>query len=249
MPDNEEDGGTDGGSHDKWGSYTSLPPQQRDLASEPNDQLEEDIDEGDPEEDPTLSEEERLARQRAEHEARRKRAKTAIKKGLVIVYTGKGKGKTTAAMGLLLRAWGQALRVCMLQFIKARTANWGEEKAARKIGMEMIPLGDGFTWLSKNIENDKALARQGWELCRQKILSGNYDLLVLDEMTYVLKYGWLSWEEIRDTLDQRPAGMHVVVTGRYAPPELVAYADLVSEIIEVKHPYLAGIKAQKGIEF
>ncbi len=103
--------------------------------------------------------------------------------------------------------------------------------------------------VSDNIEHDKALARQGWDICRQKILSGNYDLIVLDEMTYVLKYGWLSWEEVRDTLDQRPAGMHVVVTGRYAPPELVAYADLVSEIVEVKHPYRAGVKAQKGIEF
>jgi cob(I)alamin adenosyltransferase len=209
----------------------------------------ENIDAGDPEEDLTLSEEDRLARQRANHEARRKRAKTAIKKGLVIVNTGKGKGKTTAAMGLLLRAWGQGLRVCMLQFIKATTANWGEEKAARKIGIEMIPLGAGFTWLSDNIEHDKALARQGWETCRQKILSGNYDLVVLDEMTYVLRYGWLPWEEVRDTLDQRPAGMHVVITGRYAPPELVEYADLVSEIIAVKHPYQAGVKAQKGIEF
>ena len=223
--------------------------QEQDMTSQPDDEREEDTDEGDPEEDSTLSEAERLARQRAEHEARRKRAKTAIKKGLVIVNTGKGKGKTTAAMGLLLRAWGQGLRVCMLQFIKARTANRGEEKAARKIGIEMIPLGDGFPWLSKNIENDKALARQGWEVCRQKILSGNYDLIVLDEMTYVLKYGWLSWEEVQDTLDQRPAGMHVVITGRYAPPELVAYADLVSEIVEVKHPYQAGVKAQKGIEF
>ncbi|SRR6266480_297052 len=98
----------------------------------------------------------------------------------------------------------------------------------------MIPQGDGFTWLSKNIEHDTALARQGWDICRQKILSGNYDLIVLYEMTYVLKYGWLSWEEVRETLDKRPAGMHVVVTGRYTPPELVAYADLVSEVVEVK---------------
>jgi cob(I)alamin adenosyltransferase len=224
-------------------------PQEQDQIGELNDEREEDTGGSDPEEDPTLTEEERLARQRASHEARRKRAKTAVKKGLVIVNTGKGKGKTTAAMGLLLRAWGQGLRVCMLQFIKARTANWGEEKAARKMGMEMIPLGGGFTWLSDNIEHDKALAREGWEICRQKMLSGNYDLVVLDELTYVLKYGWLSWEDVRDTLDQRPAGMHVVVTGRYAPPELVAYADLVSEIIEVKHPYHAGVKAQKGIEF
>jgi cob(I)alamin adenosyltransferase len=224
-------------------------PQEQDQIGELNDEREEDTGGSDPEEDPTLTEEERLARQRASHEARRKQAKTAVKKGLVIVNTGKGKGKTTAAMGLLLRAWGQGLRVCMLQFIKARTANWGEEKAARKMGMEMIPLGSGFTWLSDNIEHDKALAREGWEICRQKMLSGNYDLVVLDELTYVLKYGWLSWEDVRDTLDQRPAGMHVVVTGRYAPPELVAYADLVSEIIEVKHPYHAGVKAQKGIEF
>ncbi len=223
--------------------------QERDHASKPDDEREEDLEGGDPEEDPTLSEEERLARQRAGHEARRKRAKTAIKKGLVIVNTGKGKGKTTAAMGLLLRAWGQGLRVCMLQFIKARTANWGEEKAARKIGIEMIPLGDGFTWLSRDIENDKALARQGWELCREKILSSNYDLIVLDEMTYVLKYGWLPWEEVRDTFDRRPAGMHLVVTGRYAIPELVEYADMVSEITEVKHHYYAGVKAQKGVEF
>jgi cob(I)alamin adenosyltransferase len=224
-------------------------PQERDMADKSDDEREEDLEEGDPEEDSTLSEEERLARQRAGHEERRKRAKTAIKKGLVIVNTGKGKGKTTAAMGLLLRAWGQGLRVCMLQFIKARTANWGEEKAARKIGIEMIPLGDGFTWLSRDIENDKALARQGWELCREKILSGNYDLIVLDEMTYVLKYGWLPWEEIRDTFDQRPVGMHLVVTGRYAIPELVEYVDMVSEITEVKHHYNAGVKAQKGVEF
>ncbi len=223
--------------------------EEQNMTSEPDDERVEDGDVGDPEEDPTLSEEERLARQRAEHEVRRKRAKTMIKKGLVILNTGNGKGKTTAAMGLLLRAWGQGLRVCMLQFIKARTANWGEEKAARKIGLEMIPLGDGFTWLSKDIERDKDLARQGWELCREKILSGNYDLIVLDEMTYVLKYSWLPWEEVRDTLDQRPAGMHIVITGRYAPPELVSYADLVSEVVEVKHPFQAGVKAQKGIEF
>jgi len=223
-------------------------PQEQEQFSVSKQEGEDFNDEDDPEENLALSEEERLAHQRASHEARRKRAKTMIKKGLVIVYTGKGKGKTTAAMGLLLRAWGQDLRVCMLQFIKARTANWGEEKAARKIGIEMIPLGDGFTWLSKDIEHDKALAREGWEICRQKMLSGNYDLIVLDEMTYVLKYGWLSWEEVRDTLDQRPARMHVVVTGRHAIPELVAYADLVSEITEVKHPYHAGVKAQKGME-
>ncbi|GHO46401.1 cob(I)yrinic acid a,c-diamide adenosyltransferase [Ktedonospora formicarum] len=203
----------------------------------------------DPEEDEELSEEERLKRQKASHVARRERAKTAIKKGLVILNTGKGKGKTTAALGLLFRAWGQGLRVCILQFIKARTANWGEEKAARKVGIEIYPLGDGFTWLSKDIEHDKELARQGWELCKQKILSGEYDLIVLDELTYTLKYGWLEWREIQEVLDNRPEGMHIVITGRYPIPELVEYADTVSEITDIKHHYDAGVKAQKGIEF
>lgn len=217
--------------------------------NEVEEPTEEQEDYTDPEENADLPEEERLKRQRASHEARRKRAKTTVKKGLVLVNTGKGKGKTTSALGLLVRAWGQGLRVGMVQFIKAKTANWGEEKAARKIGLEIVPLGDGFTWLSDNIENDKKLAREGWELCRQKILSGDYDLLVLDEFTYTLKYGWLQWEEIKNTLDQRPAGMHIVITGRYAPPELIDYADLVSEINEIKHHYKAGVKAQKGIEF
>jgi cob(I)alamin adenosyltransferase len=206
-------------------------------------------DEYDPEAEADLSEAERLALQQERHKARRARAKTAIRKGLVLVNTGKGKGKTTAALGLLLRAWGQGQRVCMLQFIKAKTANWGEEKAARKIGLEIVPLGDGFTWLSDNIEKDKQLAREGWEICRQKISSGDYDLIVLDEMTYTLKYGWLSWEEVKQTLDARPAGMHIVITGRYAIPELLEYADTVSEITPVKHHYEAGVKAQKGVEF
>lgn len=224
---------------------------EEDTQEQSGDQAAEEsfADDYDPEEDEQLSEEERLKRQRAMHEQRRQKAKTTIKKGIVILNTGNGKGKTTAAFGLLVRAWGQGLRVCMLQFIKARTGNWGEEKAARKMGIELQPLGDGFTWLSKDIEKDKELARQGWELCRQKILSGDYDLLVLDELTYVLKYGWLPWEEMRAVFDQRPAGMHLVITGRYAIPELIDYADLVSEIKEVKHHYNAGVKAQRGIEF
>lgn len=203
----------------------------------------------DPEEIAGLSEEERLAAQRTLHAARRERAKTATRKGLVIVHTGKGKGKTTAAVGLLVRAWGQGLRVCMLQFIKAKTGKWGEIQATQKFGIEIIPLGEGFTWLSDNIEDDKALARDGWAVCKARTLSGDYDLVVLDELTYMLKYGWLPWDEVRATLDARAPGMHVVITGRYAPPELVAYADLVTEMTEIKHPYKAGIKAQRGIEF
>ncbi len=217
--------------------------------AQPADSEDEQDESLDPEEMVGLSEDVRLAKQKELHQERQVRNKQAVKKGLVILNTGKGKGKTTAALGLLVRAWGQGLRVCMLQFIKARTGNWGEKKAAGKMGIEIQPLGDGFTWLSDNIENDKVLAREGWEQCRTRILSGNYDLIVLDEMTYVLKYGWLSWEEVRETLDNRPAGMHIVITGRFAIPELIEYADLVSEIEEVKHPFNAGVKAQKGIEF
>jgi cob(I)alamin adenosyltransferase len=206
-------------------------------------------DDVDPEEVAGLGEAERLAEQRRRHDARRARAKSATRKGLVIVNTGKGKGKTTAAVGLLTRAWGQGLRVCMFQFIKAKTGKWGEVRALGKMGVEIVPLGGGFTWLSENIEQDKAYAREGWTTIRARILSGDYDLIVLDEFTYILKYGWLPWEEVRKTLDQRPAGMHVVITGRYAPPELVDYADLVTEMTEIKHPFKTGIKAQRGIEF
>ena len=208
-----------------------------------------DATQPDPEEISGLGEDERLEVQRKHHAARRERAKTAIRKGLVMVNTGKGKGKTTAAIGLLLRAWGQGLRVCMFEFIKAKTGKWGEIQATQRFGVEIIPLGNGFTWLSDNIEADKALAREGWDRCRTRILSGEYDLIVLDELTYMLKYGWLPWEDVRDTLDARPPGMHVMITGRYAPQELIDYADLVTEMTEIKHHYKAGVKAQKGIEF
>ncbi|HWO94283.1 MAG TPA: cob(I)yrinic acid a,c-diamide adenosyltransferase, partial [Dehalococcoidia bacterium] len=160
------------------------------------------------------------------------------------------KGKTTAALGLLLRGWGRDWRVCMLQFIKAKTGNYGENKAARKLGVELIPLGDGFTWLSKDIEKDKALARECWELCKQKIASDEYDLVIMDELTYPLVYGWLPTSEVIETLRARPAGLHVVITGRDAPQELIDFADLVTEMREVKHPYRTqGIRAQPGIEF
>ena len=102
------------------------------------------------------------------------------RKPLVILYTGRGKGKTTAALGIVFRAWGRGLKVVMLSFIKSETSNYGEERAARKLGIEMIPLGGGFTWLSKDIEKDKALAQRCWGLCKEKIASGEYDIVILD---------------------------------------------------------------------
>lgn len=171
------------------------------------------------------------------------------RKSLVIVYTGGGKGKTSSALGVLFRAWGRGWNCIVLQFIKSSTSNYGEHRAARKLGIEMVPLGDGFTWLSKDIEKDKALARQCWKLCLQKLNSGEYDLVVLDEMTYPLSYGWLPFDEVIEALRARPARTNVIITGRDAPQELIDFADLVTEMREIKHPYQVGLKAQPGIDF
>ena len=168
---------------------------------------------------------------------------------LVLLYTGDGKGKTSSALGVTMRAWGRGWKVCWLQFIKSKTANYGETRAAKRMGIEMIPLGDGFTWLSKDINKDIALARECWALAREKIESAAYDLVVLDEITYPITYGWLEADEVIAALRERPANVHVIMTGRNAAPELVEFADLVSEMTEVKHPYQQGIKAQRGIDF
>jgi cob(I)alamin adenosyltransferase len=189
------------------------------------------------------------ARKRQEQAEARARSK-AKRKGLVIVNTGKGKGKTTAALGLLMRCWGQDMRVVMLQFLKATTGKWGEIRAAQRMGVEITPLGKGFTWMSENIEQDRAVAQACWERCREKITSGLYDIVILDEITYPLKYGWLDIEEVLTTLRQRDPNLHIVITGRDAPEALIEYADLVTEMREVKHPYKTqGVRAQKGIEF
>jgi cob(I)alamin adenosyltransferase len=168
---------------------------------------------------------------------------------LVIVYTGNGKGKTSAALGIIMRAYGRGMKTCMLSFIKSETANFGEERAARKMGIEMIPLGGGFTWLSKDLEKDRALAQRCWALCREKIDSGEYDIVVLDEITYPINYGWLDLVEVLQALKDRPPNLHVVLTGRDAPAGLIEYADLVTEMREVKHPFQRGIKAQPGIDY
>jgi cob(I)alamin adenosyltransferase len=169
--------------------------------------------------------------------------------GLLIVNTGHGKGKTTAALGILLRAAGRGMRVGMFQFIKSAKNPYGEHTAAALLGVEIVPLGDGFTWLSENIAEDRALAERGWERCREALARGEYDVLILDELTYALKYGWLDTDAVIAAIRARPVGTHVVVTGRDAPDALVAAADLVTEMRLVKHPYREqGIGAQPGIE-
>ena len=172
-----------------------------------------------------------------------------INKGLVIVNTGNGKGKTTAAMGILFRAWGRDKKVIMLQFIKHSTANFGEQRAAKKIGVEMRAMGDGFTWRSKDLEQSADLARSLWEDAKEVISSDQYDIVILDEFTYPLHYGWIPVAEVIEALKQRPEMQHIIITGRYAPEALIDYADLVTEMRLVKHPYQQGIKAQPGIEF
>ncbi|TVR64294.1 MAG: cob(I)yrinic acid a,c-diamide adenosyltransferase [Gemmatimonadales bacterium] len=169
--------------------------------------------------------------------------------GLVLLHTGNGKGKTTAALGILLRAAGRDMKVGMLQFLKTTGVDRGEHIGARRLGIEIIPLGSGFTWLSERIEEDRELARSCWARCREALESEAYDILIFDELTYALSYGWLDHEDVLPVIAARPPGTHVVITGRNATPELVEFADLVTEMREVKHPYRTrGIGAQPGLE-
>jgi cob(I)alamin adenosyltransferase len=173
-------------------------------------------------------------------------------RGLLMVNTGHGKGKTTSALGLMMRAAGRGLRCCMIQFMKSRNDRYGEHEAAEKLGIEVHTMGDGFTWDTKNPEKDRQTARETWQLCVEKMRSGEYDMLVFDEIVYVLSYGMLSTEEVleeyRRVRADQPA-LHIVMTGRDAPEALIDAADLVTEMKEIKHPFQAGIFAQQGIEF
>ena len=173
-----------------------------------------------------------------------------VNKGLVIVNTGDGKGKTTAALGVLFRAWGRGMRVRMFQFLKHTGAQFGEHRAAQKLDIPIQAMGDGFTWRSKDMDQTRALAVQQWEVCKEAILNGEDQIIILDELTNTMSYGWVPVSEVLDVLRRRPPMLHVIITGRNAPPELVEYADLVTEMRVVKHPYKEqGIKAQPGIEF
>src|SRR5258708_14057789 len=173
-------------------------------------------------------------------------------RGLLMVHTGNGKGKTTSALGLMMRAAGQNLNCCMIQFMKSRNDRYGEHLSAEKLGIEVHTMGDGFTWDTKNPEQDRQTARATWDLSVDKLRSGDYDMLVFDELVYVLSYDMLPvperLEEDRAARERQPS-LHIVVTGRDAPKELIVSADLVTEMTEVKHPFQAGIRAQKGIEF
>ena len=172
-------------------------------------------------------------------------------KGLILLYTGNGKGKTTAALGQVLRAAGHGFKVAIIQFIK-NLENTGEIKAAKKIfadHLEIFPMGSGFTWDTKDQDELRLAAEKGWALAKEKINSGRYCMVILDELTYTINYGLLDQEEVVSFLREKPEPLHIIITGRDANDKLIDLADLVTEMKEIKHPYQNGIKATKGIEF
>lgn len=173
-------------------------------------------------------------------------------KGLLMVNTGDGKGKTTAAIGVLVRAAGRGLNCCMIQFMKSKHDRYGEHESLEKLGIEIHTMGDGFTWDTEDKVQDIRTSEETWALCVEKMRSGEYDLLVFDELVYVLDYGFLDIRSVLDEISSVRAAqphLHIIVTGRNASQELVDAADLVTEMREVKHPFHAGIYAQQGIEF
>ena len=174
------------------------------------------------------------------------------RRGLLIVNTGDGKGKSTAAFGLTLRAFGRThvhhKLVKIYQFMKVPSARFGEHRIFEQLGLPVEGLGDGFSWKSKDLDHSAELARQGWAKARDTILGGAHFMVVLDELTYPLIYGWIPLDDVLTTLQQRPKDVHVGITGRRCPPENIALADTVTEMTLVKHAFQAGIPAQRGIE-
>lgn len=191
---------------------------------------------------------EKMRKKKAARE--RIQATKTIEKGLLIVHTGKGKGKSTAAFGMVFRAIGHGFKVGVVQFVKGV---W--ETGERDI-LEHFPdqvtinaMGEGFTWDTQDRQRDLAAARAAWEQAKALIMDPAYKLVLLDELNIVLRYDYLPLEEVVETLRNKPADKHVIVTGRNAKDELIEIADLVTEMTEIKHPYRAGVKAQAGIEF
>jgi iron complex transport system ATP-binding protein len=168
---------------------------------------------------------------------------------VVVVNTGDGKGKSTAAFGTVLRAVARGWSVCVIQFMKSGKWKVGEEASARKLGVEWWSLGDGFTWDSKDMDRTEATAREAWRVAREKIGSGAYGLVVLDEITYPMNYGWIPTPEVVEAITSRPPSVNVIATGRDAPEELIECADTVTEMRVRKHAFDRGVRAIRGIDF
>jgi cob(I)alamin adenosyltransferase len=200
--------------------------------------------------------EEEINRRHNEKMARRKAARERMlatkteERGLLIVHTGKGKGKSTAAFGLVLRCLGHGLRVGIVQFVKGVWTT-GERRALERFG-ELVTcraMGEGFTWDTQDRARDIAAARQAWETAKAMIADPSYRLVLLDELNIVLRYDYLPLDEVVAVLLAKPRDLHIVVTGRNARHDLIEAADLVTEMTPVKHPFRSGVKAQIGIEF
>jgi cob(I)alamin adenosyltransferase len=189
-----------------------------------------------------------MRRRKASYDERK--AAATREKGLIIVNTGAGKGKTSAALGLIFRALGHGMKVGVVQFTKGAIET-GEAAFARELEgrVDFYTLGEGYTWETQNRQRDINVARQAWEQALALLANPQYQLVVLDELNIVLKYEYLPLEEVLDALRSKREDLHVVVTGRSAKDELIELADLVTDMKLVKHPYKSGIKAQKGIEF
>jgi len=172
------------------------------------------------------------------------------KKGLLILYTGNGKGKSTAAFGAIFRSLGRGYKVAVVQFIKGKWIS-GEIKALEKFGSQVdyFSEGEGFTWNTKDLQRDIATAKKGWEQCLSLLRSKKHQVYLFDELIYVLKYKFLDLSEILKGLEEKDPNAHIILTGRDAPEELIKKADLVTEMKEVKHPYHQGITAQPGIDY
>ena len=168
---------------------------------------------------------------------------------IVLVNTGYGKGKSSAAFGVMGRGWARGWRVGVVQFIKSGKWKTGERKLADHLGIEWHTLGDGFTWESTDLDETAAKGRHAWDVAAAKLASGDFDLLILDELTYAVKYGWVDVADVVAGVRNRAPHTNVVITGRDAPDELVEVADTVTEMRKVKHAYDQGIKAKKGIEY
>lgn len=169
---------------------------------------------------------------------------------LVIVVTGTGKGKSTSAFGMLLRSWARGYRCGVFQFVKSGKWKVGEQRAALALGgIDWEKVGDGWSWLSRDLTESADLAREGWAEVKRAIEAERYEFLLLDEITYPITWGWIDVEDVVTTLRERPGFQHIVLTGRNAAAELIAAADLVSEVVSVKHSMEQGIRAQQGIEW
>jgi cob(I)alamin adenosyltransferase len=168
---------------------------------------------------------------------------------VVVVNTGNGKGKSSAAFGVMLRALARGWKVAVVQFVKSGDWKVGEEKIGRQLGVDWFAFGDGFTWDSENLEHDRALAADGWARAAAIIAAGEHQLVILDELTYLCTWGWVDTEAVVQALRDRPEHVNVVVTGRDAPAAIVELADTVTEMVEVKHAYQQGIRAMRGIDY